>query len=83
MSFGPQNFDRAISIDVPAVLVVLRKIYLYLCEMIMECLSKKIFSNYIPYTLNRGSARPTPIYLSIHHGNSKWTKSFSWHQPEK
>src|SRR5690349_2921313 len=35
MSSGPQNFDSAISIDVPAVLLVLRKMNLCLWETIM------------------------------------------------
>ena len=35
MSFGPQNLDRAISIEVPAVLFVFKKINLYLCEIII------------------------------------------------
>jgi len=40
-SLGPQNLDSAISIDVPAVLLVFRKMKLCLCEMIIaiDCCS--------------------------------------------
>ena len=35
MSSSPQNLDKEISTDVPAVLVVFRKINLYLWDMII------------------------------------------------